>query len=275
MLSSYIPDKSYAVVAGYSGGEIVAALGGVLYWENRIEIRFPKVNPFEAGQPITFHLDNRTGLEDYDINLRVYRVSVKAVVVLSTEKSLFAEAVEYELKYSNTIAEKFVRPGYAYPEDSRKAIRLPEAELSGDIRFNEKEKDNKLGVLITRAMERPHTTVMAFLSTVDDDIFIISHDDSFKSRNINRDENCVFAIDHRGTFTFEKAIDWNYTFVRGRFRRISRTNGMFRFIQEKFIEKNPWEFAFFTDSKVEMYQIEAREILCPEKLEPGFSGPTE
>jgi len=42
ILSSYFPDKSYAVVAGNADRQIVAAMDGVLYWENTIEIRFPK-----------------------------------------------------------------------------------------------------------------------------------------------------------------------------------------------------------------------------------------
>jgi hypothetical protein len=269
MLYDFIPDKSYAIVAGYSDGEILAALGGVIYHDRFIEIFFPKVNPFVPGQEITFHLDNRTGLEEFDINLKVYRVSVKATVLKTMGNRIYAEPVEYELKYSNRIVDSYRKPGYAFPEDTRKPVTLREANIPENIVFNEKEKDNKLGVLITQAINRPHTTVMAFLSSINDDIFIISHDDSFKSQNINKNENCVFAIDHRGTFNFEKAIDWNYTLIKGAFRRISKTNPMFRFVQSKFVEKNPWEYAFFTDSKVEMYQIEAHEIMCPEKLARG------
>jgi hypothetical protein len=266
MISEFIPNKSYAIVAGYCDDGMIAALGGVLYRDKMIEIIFPKVNPFEVGQKITFHLDNRTGLEEFDINLRVYRVSVKAKVVQKRDNAILAEPVEYELKYSNKTVDSYIQSDYSFPRDNRVPIKLAEATISPSITFDDKEKENKLGILITKAIDRPHTTVMAFLSSTKDDIFIISHVDSFKSRNIQRDENCIFAIDHRGVFVFEKAIDWNYTLIKGKLNTISKSNPMFSVIQSKFIEKNPWEYAFFTDEKVEMYQIEPREIMCPERL---------
>ncbi len=266
MLQDFLPNKSYAIVAGYARDKIVAALGGVVFHDRSIEIFFPKVNPFKEGQKITFHLDNRTGLEEFDIDLRVYRVSVKAIVLKSDATTIFAQPVEYDLKYSNRSVDVFKAENYDFPVDSRPKIALPEANLSKTPTFNDGEKENKLGVLVTHSVDRPHTTVMAFLSSEEDDIYIISHDDSFKSKNIARNGDCVFAIDHRATFNFDRAIDWNYTLIAGDLRKISRTNPLFPFIQSKFVEKNPWEYAFFTDAKVEMYQIKAREIMCPEKL---------
>lgn len=266
MLIDFIGNNSYAIVAGYRNNEIIAALGGIIYHDKNIEIIFPKVNPFDVDQKITFHLDNRTGIEEFDINMKVYRVSVKARVIRKNDKSIFVEIIEYGMKYSNKIIDNYVSPEYSFPVDTRQRVQLKEASLSVNIIPNIKEKENKLGVLITKAIERPHTTVMAFLSSINDDIVIISHDDSFKSKNINRDENCVFAIDHRSNFTFEKAIDWNYTLIKGRFQKISRNNTIFKNIQSMFVEKNPWEYVFFTDEKVEMYLIEPMEIMCPEKL---------
>jgi hypothetical protein len=80
MLSDFIRTNSFAIVAGYKQGEIIAALGSIAYRDRLIEIFFPKMNPFETDQKITFHLDNRTGVEEFDSNLKVYRVSVKARV---------------------------------------------------------------------------------------------------------------------------------------------------------------------------------------------------
>lgn len=266
MLSDFIRTNSFAIVAGYKQGEIIAALGSIAYRDRLIEIFFPKMNPFETDQKITFHLDNRTGVEEFDSNLKVYRVSVKARVAAKKGRTLLVEPVEFEMKYSNKIIDRLVLPGYAFPADNRKEIRLEEAVLTAGIIPNDTEKENKLGVLITKAVERPHTTVMAFLSSIHDDIFIISHTDSFKSKNINRDDHCVFAIDHRSNYIFEKAIDWNYTLIKGRLRTVSRSNPAFGAIQQQFIEKNPWEYAFFTDPKIEMYYIQPLEIMCPEKL---------
>lgn len=267
MLQDFIGKRSYAIVAAYDQeGSIVAALGGVIFHGEVIELVFPKTNPFVLGQKVTFHIDDRTGQEEFDINLRVYRSSVKAQVIRVDGASIQVKPVEYELKYSYKIAEKYTDGHYQYPPETRPLQKLAEADFSEPILFNEKEKDNKLGVLITKAPERPHTTVMAFLSSVEDDIYIISHDDSFKSGNIHRDASCVFAIDHRSTFLFEKAIEWNYTLVRGQFRTISKSNPKFSLIQAAFIEKNPWEYAFFTDKRVEMYQIKAQAIVCPDTV---------
>ncbi len=267
MLKDFIPDKSFAIVAGYFHNDIIAVLGGVLYGENNaVEIIFPKMNPFVTGQKITFHLDNRTGLETFDSTLRVYRVSVKAVVRQVSGNSIIAEPEEYDLKYSNKTAEQFIKPGYEYPADPRKEIDIPESTISVTPDYDETEERNKLGVLITKAQDRPHTTVMAFLSTKADDIFIITHRDSFKARLLARDRECAFAMDHRAQFTFEKAIEWNYTIITGSLYKISRNNPAFGEIQARFVSKNPWEYAFFTDRKAEMYHIKERKILCPEGL---------
>lgn len=271
MLKDFIQNHSFAIVAGYKDSEIVAALGGIIYRDRYIEIVFPKVNPFHVTQKIAFHLDNRTGVEEFDINLKVYRVSVKAEVAEVRGKSIFVEVIEYEMKYSGNIFDVYTSPGYSFPIDTRKEIQPEEANLVEKIIPDIKESENKLGVLITKAVERPHTTVMAFLSSVKDDIIIISHDDSFKSKNMKRDAECVFAIDHRSSFTFEKAVDWNYTLIKGRLKRISRGNPAFREIQSLFVEKNPWEIAFFTDPKTEMYCIEPLGILCPEKLAADYA----
>lgn len=66
---------------------------------------------------------------------------------------------------------------------------------------------------MTRTAEQPHTTVMAFLSTQDDDIFIISFPSTFKVQQLQRNPSCCFAIDERANFTFDKAIQWNYTLI--------------------------------------------------------------
>ncbi len=77
------------------------------------------------------------------------------------------------------------------------------------------EHPNKVGVLTTLAAGQPHTTVLAFLSTEDDDIFLISLPNTFKSQVLKREGHCFFTIDERAKFTFEQAIEWNYTIVDG------------------------------------------------------------
>ncbi len=134
-----------------------------------------------------------------------------------------------------------------------------------DVRGDFVLDNNKVGIFVTNGIDRPHSTVMAYLSTKDDDIFIISHKGSFKSNNIIRNRDCAFTIDHRPELSFERAVFWNYTALKGRIYNISRSNPLFSFIQKSFVEKNPWEMVFFTHDDIEMFHIQSRDIICPEK----------
>jgi hypothetical protein len=106
---------------------------------------------------------------------------------------------------------------------------------------------------------------MAFLSSKDDDIFVISHEGSFKSSLIHRDDRCMFAIDHRASYNFERRYEWNYTILKARAEIVEKDDPSFREIQSMFVEKNPWELPFFSDPKAELFHLEPLEIMCPEK----------
>ena len=75
----------------------------------------------------------------------------------------------------------------------------------------EKDHHNKVGVLTTLAQGQPRTTVLAFLSSLQDDVFLISMPGTFKSKVLKREPRCFFTIDERAKFTFEQSIEWNYT----------------------------------------------------------------
>lgn len=267
MINEYIPNKTYAIVTSYKNNKIVGIVAGaVINSDNTISLSFPVKNPFENNQKVTLHIDDRTGIEIFTHDLNVHRCSYKAVISNCTVSSALAKPVEFQLNYKHDIVESFNAPNYKYPVDNRENLKLPETTLDSFIQPNELETDNKLGVWSTAALERPHTTVMAFLSSVDDDIFLISHKDSLKSKMVNRDNSCIFAIDHRSSFHFEKAYEWNYTIIMGEAFSIPRSNKMFNMIQQQFIEKNPWEVMFFSNPDIEMYHIKPIEIICPTSL---------
>ena len=67
----------------------------------------------------------------------------------------------------------------------------------------EKDHHNKVGVLTMLAQGQPHTTVLAFLSSLQDDVFLISMPGTFKSQVLKREPRCFFTIDERAKFTFE------------------------------------------------------------------------
>jgi hypothetical protein len=265
-INRYVPKDTYAVVAGYRGDELVAVIAGaVIEDDDRLRLRFPKANPFAVGQKVTIHLDDRTGVEEFTPEIKVHRCSYKGRVLAADGTAAEIGPEEFVLRYSSRTLLDFKASGYAFPEDGRTDVPIGATVLSAAEAPNPDEQENKLGVWITRAKERPHTTVMAFLSSKKDDIFLISHRGTFKSQLIHRDPRCLFAIDHRSTYRFEKAIDWNYSIIRGTAAAIPRGTTLFDAVQNLFIEKNPWELMFFSDPKVEMFHIVPEEILCPEK----------
>ncbi len=266
MINNYIADRSYAIVSGFLGETVASEMGVTSRIDDIIVINFPKGNLFGQGQNVSVYLDNRTGVEQVDANLNVYRVAVKGYVESATAGIMVVKPEFYELFYGNSIIERFSIPGYEHSLDRREILAIPESPLlesdfSGDFVID----NNKVGVFITKASERPHSTVMAYLSNQRDDIFLISHRGSFKSENILRDRECAFAIDHRAEITFERAVFWNYTIIRGLIYRISENNSLFPVIQAAFVEKNPWEQVFFTHENIEMFHIQPQEIICPEK----------
>ncbi len=267
MLTNYLPRKTFTVTAAYEDGEIVSLVAAAAIRDDgTLAVTFPKENPYRNRKTLTLHLDNRTGVESFDPDLRVYRCSYKGSIVESKENSALIAPLEYQLVYSSRVIEQFKSPVFRYAEDARPERPLRESALRELALVDDHEHSNKLGVLITKSVGQPHTTVMAFLSTTEDDIFLITIKGNRKSRNLHCDSDCCFAIDHRSTYLFEKAYDWNYTIIKGTAFQISKENPLFPVIQRKFIEKNPWELAFFSSPDIEMFHIKPREILCPDKF---------
>ncbi len=266
MLYNYIPRQTYAIVSGYAGSELAAVVAGAeLGSDYCIDLFFPKANPFVSGQKITLHLDNRSGIEQYDEHLRVYRTSVKAHIAESSEGKAHAIIDEYELVHSNSIVERYAQKGFKYDDDVRPVKGVPSDSELESVQFENEEFDNKLGVLVTRGCGSPHTTVMAFLSDSLDNIFLISPKNMRKAFNLERDNRCLFAIDHRANYQFEKAYEWNYTIISGEAFQIAAGTGIFDSIQREFVRKNPWELLFFSAPEIAMYHIRPGRIICPER----------
>ena len=67
--------------------------------DNTLSVEFPKEHGFSTLQDVTLHLDNRTGVSEYDADLRVFRVSYKGVVRSAAEKRIEIEPREFMLYY--------------------------------------------------------------------------------------------------------------------------------------------------------------------------------
>jgi hypothetical protein len=262
-LRDFLPERTYSVASSYSRDRIAAQVAAcTIHADSSLSLFFPKPQRFEVGDRVTVHLDNRTGVESLDIKMRVYRASYRGLVSLVRGDRVEVELVHYQLFFGTGVVAEERAEGYEYPADSRPELPLPPSGLSQALFPDERESENKLGVWITRASLWPHSTVMAFLSSRDDDIFLLSHRGSFKSSLIHRDSRCCFAIDHRSTFLFERAVDWNFTVLEAEASLIDSDRPLFAAVQAEFVRKNPWEEPFFTDPKVELFHLRPLGILC-------------
>lgn len=263
-LSDYIDHQTIGVVSSYQQDDIALhiALVDVLD-DHRLKLTFHHGHQLTPDHLVTIHLDNRTGISEYDAELKVYRTSFKGKVTHCADNCVWVEALEYQVFYGISVVKEYRHPTYEYPQDDRPELALPVTPLTSLADIDIEEKENKLGVLVTRAPNQPHTTVMAFLSSVEDDVFFITFKGTFKQKLLAKDRRSHFAIDSRATFTFDNAIEWNYSLLAGEVYQIPHDHPLFAPIKELFIAKNPWEMGFFSHPAVEMFHFKSHKLVCP------------
>ncbi len=267
-LAEVIGSPAIAVVAAYDptgqSDAIDMAIAKVTFHDdNHLTVNLPLGHHFNKGNLLTIHLDNRTGVDEYDAELRVYRSSYKGIVRAVAGHQLTVDYCEFSLVHGMNEVLGLREPGYSYPVDTRQINELPVTPLTEVPVFNTDEYNNKIGVLVTRTPEQPHTTVMAFLSTAEDDIFIISFPSTFKVQQLQKDNRCCFAIDQRASFTFENAIEWNYVLIDALAYEVPENHPLYQPVKSAFIDKNPWEVAFFADPNVRLYHLKCQSTFCP------------
>lgn len=267
-LSELIGQRVLGVLGTYgaaTNGMDVYICGVHVHSDTELTVTFPKGHQLEAGAWVTLHLDNRTGVSEYDAELQVFRLSYKGKVSQVAPHEVRISAQEYQVFYGASVVKEYRAADYQYPLDERQADELPVSPLQQAPQMDLREQDNKIGVLLTRAERQPHSTVMAFLSSVDDDIFLITFPETFKAQLLSRDNRCYFAIDGRATFAFEVAIEWNYSIISGEMYQVPKHTPLFEQIKEQFICKNPWEVGFFSHPAVVMYHLRPLRVVCPKR----------
>lgn len=265
-LIELIGEKVLGVAACYQPDGVnmdVYICGVDIRCNNELSLQFARGHSLKKDQLLTVHLDNRTGVSEYDAELSVYRLSYKAKVISVSEHFVEVCPIEYSVFYGIQVILQYQAQDYQFPIDNRVAAPLPLTPLEQLAAIDDNEHDNKVGVLVTYAEGQPHTTVMAFLSSIDDDIFFITFPNTFKSKLLKRNNQCYFAIDNRATFTFEEAIEWNYSIIKGEAFQIPNGTEQFEMVREQFIAKNPWEVGFFSAPEIEMYHIKPSKVVCP------------
>jgi len=259
-LIRYLGKQILGVLAAYQQDDIVIHICGVYpQCDNRLRLFFPKGHALKPGDYATVHLDNRSGVDEFDSEIQVYRASYKGRVLSVEDDWAVLDARECMLLHGFSPVLALRESGYDYPPDTRPERDLPVSALERMPAIEGRDRENKVGILITMAPEQPHTTVLAFLSSEDDDVFLITFAETFKSRQLKRDAHCFFVMDERASFTFERAIEWNYTIIEGQ----ANDSPVFEEIRQSFIDKNPWEMPFFIREDLEMYHIRCERLICP------------
>lgn len=269
-LQDYLGEQFLGVLAACQPQGIVHHIGVVYPRRNNVlQVFIPKGHQLAAGAPVTLHLDNRTGVDELDAELRVYRTSYKGRVLQTDENWATVEPIEYMLIHGTRVVEEYREPGYAFPVDTRPVRAMPVTPLQQLAPIEEKDHANKVGVLTTLAAGQPHTTVLAFLTSQEDDVFLISMPGTFKSQVLKREPRCFFTIDERAKFTFEQAIEWNYTILETLAHLVPPTSPVYEQIRTAFILKNPWEAAFFMSTELEMFHLQRVAVVCAGEPRPG------
>lgn len=272
-LKDYLGEQFLGVLASYQAGTTVHHIGGV-YPRRNDQLRFfiPKGHALSLHSLVTLHLDNRTGVDALDADLRVYRASYKGIVIEIDENWVLIDPLECQLMHSFKLIEDIRAASYAYPQDLRPPRPLLHANIAQMAPPEPRDHENKVGILTTLTPEQPHTTVLAFLSSINDDIFLIIEPGTFKLSVLQRDPRCFFVIDERATFTFDEAVHWNYTIIESSAREIPKDTPLYEQVRNAFINKNPWEAGFFLLDGLTMLHLPRQAIVMagePRPIHPG------
>lgn len=256
-LKAFLGDVFMGVLACYQSGAIVHHMGMVYpKRNNQLRVFIPGGHKLGAGAVVTVHLDNRTGVDMLDADLKVYRCSYKGRITQVDEHWALIDPVEFMLVHGFKVVEQWREPGYEFPADERPARALIPSprQVLGPVEFA--DHDNKAGVLTTLSKRQPHTTVLAFLSAVDKDVFIISQPDTFKLALLKREPRCYFTIDERASYVVGQAGGWRWRTLEMMAYQLPAGSAMYEQVREAFVQKIPFEAGFFSIPGLEVIHLQ-------------------
>lgn len=246
LLRDYLPRNTYGVVGTYHQDDLVAAVAGVSIDDSDgLLLQFPHSHGFCTADLVTVQLDNRLAVRTVTPDLPIHRTSYKGVVTKAAPGFVEVRPVQFQVFFSDRMVEEFRAPGYTFPVDQRPEAPLRESPHGPEFVVRDDDASTNLGVLFTRAPERPHSTVMAFLSAGKGDVFLVTQPHTFKAHNLFRNGQVVFAVDYRDSYDLDKPLDWAYRLLPMHAYRITADRPLYRRVTEAFLQKNPWNAGFF------------------------------
>lgn len=249
VLREFLPRQSYGVIGVYREGRLSAQVAAVsLDDADGLFLLFAGAHEFLAGDAVTVQLDSRIDVAHLSEQLPVYRTSYKGEVTSASADALEIRPLQFQVFYSDKLVGEYQAPGYTFPADNRPLVALEESPHECGLQLVAGDAETSLGVLFTRAVDRPHSTVMAFLSAGRGDVFLVTNTRTFKAHNLFRDPRAVFAVDYRETYDLAKPLTWAYRLLPMKAYRISEDRDLHGEVREAFLKKNPWNVNFFTAS---------------------------
>ncbi len=247
LLRDFLPRNTYAVVASYRGSDLVVVVAAAMIDDDDgLLLQFTHDHALAVGDAVTVQLDSRMDVARITPELPIYRTSLKGDVVGVDRGTAQVRPQQFEIYYSDKRVGRYQAPGFQFFPDPRPSRALGSSALEGVSGLSDLEAKESLGVLVTRGPQRPHSTVMAFLSSDRGDIFFVTDPASFKAQNLQRDNRAVFAVDFRASYDLEKPLDWSYRIQPVTAALVPPTRPLYGQIRKLFLEKNPWNMNFFT-----------------------------
>lgn len=264
VLAHYIGREQLGVVAAWTpAGARLGVARVAVGADDALELFVEDCLDLEEGHAVTVHLDNRTGVEEYDADLKVYRSSYKGRIARVSSGKMVVKPEHFELVYGVTPVASWSAPGYDHPPLAAETDAVQPGDPVPPFGAAPEDAYNSVGVLVTAAPVRPHTTLMAFHAMTDDRIFLVTWRGSLKYRLLQRDARCWFAIDNRNTFTFEKHPKFNYTIIETHARLVAGDHPRHDEVVQRFLEKNPFEQGFFLHPEAVVLYLEPVKVVHP------------
>ena len=249
VLRDFLPRHTYGVIGTYRNDRLSATVAAVSIDDaDGLFLQFAAAHDFQTGDAVTVQLDSRMDVAHLTAELPVHRTSYKGLVTSASPDNLTIQPVQFQVFYSDKLTGEFHAPGYEFPVDPRPELPLEESPQSCGLKLVPGDADTSLGVLFTRALERPHSTVMAFLSAGRGDVFVITNTATFKAHNLARDPRALFAVDYRDSYDLAKPLTWAYRLLPMKAFKISADRDLYTEVRTAFLKKNPWNVNFFTAS---------------------------
>ncbi len=226
--------------------------------DNTLKIYTTKTKEFKKDDLITILIDDRIEKTFVTWRLSINRVIYKALVYEKDENFIFVKPLTYTVSYRHNVIENFIADNYQYPKDERKVIDIPISDLAPPLRTSKEYNNERLGVLITKGLYHLHPTLLAYLFLADNDgIIIISQRSSFKSRLLNRDNECWFVIDNRENVHLNKNIEFNVFHLYAQIipREIPEKHLCYSKAKELFIRINRFQKKLFNFPNIIMYHL--------------------